>query len=62
MAGTFSLSVPTIDPPLTDPRTASTVLRVDCIPSEGILGHRPVRFDLALEAASPEVLQVIRPP
>ena len=51
-----------IDGVLTDPHTASTVLRVECIPSEGILGHRPVRFNLAVEAASPEVVRVIRPP
>ena len=51
-----------IDGVLTDPRTASTVLRVECIPNEGIPGHWPVRFHLALEAASPEVLRVIRPP
>ena len=51
-----------IDGMLADPRTASTVLRVECIPSEGIPGHRPVHFNLAAEAASQEVLQAIRPP
>ena len=45
-----------IDGVLADPRTASTVLRVERIPGEGIPGHRLVRFDLAVEAANQEVL------
>ena len=51
-----------IDRVLVDPRTASTVLRVKRIPNEGIPGHRPVRFDVAVEAASQEVLRAVRPP
>ena len=47
---------------LADPRAASTMQRVDRIPGEGIPGHRPVRFDLAVEAASQEELRAVRPP
>ena len=45
---------------MADPRTASTVLRV--VPSVGIPGHRLVRLDVAVEAASKEVLRAVRPP
>ena len=38
------------------------MLQVEHIPSEGIPGHRPVHFDLALEAASQEVLPAVRAP
>ena len=41
-----------IDGVLADPRTASNVQQVERIPGEGVLGRRPVRFDLAVEAAS----------
>ena len=51
-----------IDGVLADPRTASTVQRVEHIPSEGIPGHRVVRFNLAVEVASQEVLRAVRPP
>ena len=51
-----------IDGVLADLCTASTVLRVERIPSKGIPGHRPVCFDLAVEAASQEVLRAIQPP
>ena len=55
--------VPTcIDGVLSDTRTASGVHRLERIRNEAIPGHRPVRFDLATEAASHEVLRAIRPP
>ena len=50
--GREAVAATRIDGVLADPRTAFTVLRVECIPSEGIPGHRPLRFDLAVEAAS----------
>ena len=45
-----------IDGILAGPRTVSTVQRVEHISSAGIPGHRPVRFELAVEAANQEVL------
>ena len=53
-----------IDGMLAHPRTASTVSRVEHIPSKGIPRHRPVCFDLALEATCQEVLRVppLHPP
>ena len=40
----------------------STVPRVERILNAGILGYRPVRFDMALDAASKEVLGAVWPP